>query len=129
MTTVAIALLEQDGDLLICRRRQDQSHAGKWEFPGGKVEPGEEPREALVRELGEELGIDAAVPEEVLRYDYAYARKPPIRLVFFKVTSFRGRIEPAQFAEVRWESRRELPRYDFLEGDARIVRELAEGRY
>lgn len=129
MTTVAIALLERNGDLLICRRRQDQSHAGKWEFPGGKVERGEEPREALVRELGEELGIDASVPEEVVRYDYAYPRRPPIRLVFFKVMSFRGRIEPSQFAEVRWESRQQLPRYDFLEGDARIVRELAEGRY
>ena len=129
MTTVAIALLEQDGDLLICRRRQDQSHAGKWEFPGGKVEPGEEPRAALVRELREELGIDVSVPQEVVRYDYSYPRTPPIRLVFFKVTSFRGRIEPAQFAEVRWESRRELQRYDFLEGDARIVLELAEGRY
>ena len=129
MTTVAIALLEEAGNLLICRRRQDQSHGGKWEFPGGKVEPGEEPREALVRELREELCISASVPEEVARYDYAYAHRSPIRLVFFKVTSFRGRIETAQFADVRWESRQELPRYDFLEGDARIVRELAEGRY
>ena len=129
MTTVAIALLERAGKLLICRRRQDQKHAGKWEFPGGKVEPGEAPGEALVRELREELGVDRADAEEVVRYDYSYPGKPPIRLVFFKVTSFLGQIEPSQFAEVRWESRRELPGYDFLEGDERIVRELADHRY
>lgn len=129
MTTVAIALLERAGKLLICRRRQDQKHAGKWEFPGGKVEPGEAPGEALVRELSEELGIEGADAEEVVRYDYSYPGRLPIRLVFFKVTSFRGQIESSQFAEVRWESRRELPGYDFLEGDERIVRELAHNRY
>jgi mutator protein MutT len=54
MTTVAAALIERDGRILICRRRGDQDHAGKWEFPGGKVEAGEEPPEALARELREE---------------------------------------------------------------------------
>lgn len=127
MTTVAVALIERSGRLLICRRRRDQVHGGKWEFPGGKVEPGETPAEALARELGEELGIGAVRAAEATRYDYAYPGKRPVRLVFFTVTSFRGHIETSQFAETRWEPRAELPRYDFLEGDARIVRELAEG--
>lgn len=127
MTTVAVALLERGGKLLICRRRADQSHAGKWEFPGGKVEAGESPREAVVRELTEELDIRAAAVGEVLRYVYTYPSRPPVRLVFFSVPVHHGTINPAQFAEVRWESRIDLLRFDFLEGDARIVRELAEG--
>lgn len=127
MTTVAVALLERGGKLLICRRRADQSHAGKWEFPGGKVEAGESPREAVARELAEELDIRAAAAREVLRYVYTYPSRPPVRLVFFSVPEYHGTINPAQFAEVRWESRIGLLRFDFLAGDARIIRELAEG--
>lgn len=129
MTTVAVALLERRGKLLICQRRRDQSHAGKWEFPGGKVEAGEEPRQALARELKEELEIEIALAEERVRYKYAYPGKPPLRLVFFRVQQYRGDIEGSQFAEIRWEARASLPRFDFLEGDERIVRELAEGRH
>ena len=127
MTTVAVALLEQDGKVLICRRRNDQAHGGKWEFPGGKVEPGETPAQALVRELGEELGIFAEAFREVCRYEYAYPAKPPICLAFFRVDSYAGSLRGGQFADLRWESREALPTYDFLEGDARIVRELSEG--
>ena len=129
MTTVAVALLERDGMLLICRRRRDQSHARKWEFPGGKVERGEQPREALARELKEELGIEIARAEERVRYKYAYPGKSPLCLVFFRVRSYRGKVDGSQFSEIRWESRASLPHYDFLEGDERIVRELADGSH
>ena len=129
MTTVAVALLERDGKLLICRRRQDQPHARKWEFPGGKVELGEEPPEALARELKEELEIEIALAEERVRYEYAYPGKSPLRLVFFRVRNYRGEVDGSQFSEIRWESRASLPGYDFLEGDERIVRELARGRH
>ncbi len=125
MTTVAAALLERAGRLLICRRREDQAHAGKWEFPGGKAEPGESPSDALRRELREELGIEVAAAEEVLRYEYAYPGKQPIRLVFFRVLEYRGTIETGQFAEACWECPESLPGYDFLAGDERIVRQLA----
>ena len=128
MTTVAVALIQRAGQILICRRRADQSHAGTWDFPGGKVEAGESPREALGRELREELHIAVAKAEERLRYDFAYAGKPAIRLVFFAVTEFSGRIDGSQFDEVRWEYPEALSRYDFLEGDERIVRELAVSR-
>ena len=129
MTTVAVALLERGGRILICRRRQDQSHAGKWEFPGGKVEPGEDADDALARELKEELDIEVADAVERTSYEFAYPGRPPLRLVFFRVREFRGRIDASQFAEVRWEPRANLARYDFLEGDGRIVRELAAGRH
>lgn len=127
MTTVAVALLEREGKVLICRRRNDQAHSGKWEFPGGKVEPGETPGQALVRELGEELGVLAEAFEEVCRYEFAYPGKPAICLAFFRVDRYAGSPQGGQFADLKWESREALPTYDFLEGDARIVRELSEG--
>ena len=129
MTTVAVALIERAGKLLICRRRSDQSHAGKWEFPGGKVERGEASRDALARELKEELGVEVIRAEECVRYEYAYPGKARLRLVFFRVETYRGRVAGEQFAEIRWESRGALARFDFLEGDGRIVRELADGRH
>lgn len=128
MTTVAAGLLEHAGKLLICRRREDQAHPGKWEFPGGKAEPGEVPADALRRELGEELGIDLVRAREILRYQYAYPGNRPILLVFFRVRDYRGVVETSQFAEARWEAPEALPAYDFLEGDGRIVRELASRR-
>ena len=127
MTTVAVALLEREGKVLICRRRNDQAHGGKWEFPGGKVEPGETAGQALVRELGEELSVFAEAFEEVCRYEYSYPGKPAICLAFFRVDRYAGAPQGAQFADLKWESCEALPAYDFLEGDARIVRELSEG--
>ncbi len=127
MTTVAVALLSEAGKVLICRRRKDQAHPGKWEFPGGKVEAGEAPGQALVRELGEELGILAEAFEEVCRYNHSYPGKAPICLAFFRVDRYAGSLQGAQFADLKWESCEALPNYDFLEGDARIVRELAAG--
>ena len=75
MVQVVAAIIERDGRILICRRTREQSHALKWEFPGGKVEPGETPEQAVERELEEELGIDgilfelnfgAAIPAEMM---------------------------------------------------------------
>ena len=129
MTTVAIALMECSGNLLICRRRANQDHGGKWEFPGGKVEPGETPLAALERELEEELGIDSITAEEVVRYEYAYPGKSSVLLVFFRVLQYRGRVDGSQFACLRWEKPAALFEFDFLAGDERIVKELAAGRY
>ena len=71
---VVAGVIERDARILICRRRADaRHHPLKWEFPGGKVEPGEEPRAALARELGEELGIRAEIGEEIESFAYQYA--------------------------------------------------------
>jgi mutator protein MutT len=129
MTTVVAALIERDGRILICRRRGDQDHAGKWEFPGGKVEAGEEPKEALVRELREELDIEAVIDGEVTRYEYAYPGRKPIRLVFYHVGEFNGEPDYEHFAETAWASPAALPEYDFLEGDVEFVRKIAAGEF
>jgi 8-oxo-dGTP diphosphatase len=129
ITTVTAAVIERNGRVLICRRRLDQDHPGKWEFPGGKLEPGEEPAESLRRELREELGIEAKIGPEITRYEYRYAGRKPIRLVFFRVTEFKGDPDYSQFDQVEWTSPADLPGYDFLEGDVEFVRELAEGKF
>jgi 8-oxo-dGTP diphosphatase len=129
MTTVTAAVIERDGRILICRRRLDQDHPGKWEFPGGKLEPGEEPSESLRRELREELGVEAVIGAEITRYEYGYPGRKPIRLMFFRVTEFAGDPDYSQFHQVEWISAADLPRYDFLEGDVEFVRELANAEF
>ena len=125
MTQVVAAVIERAGKVLICRRRADQPHPLKWEFPGGKVEPGEAPPAALMRELQEELGIHAEIGAQIADYQYTYAGRPPIRLIFFNVTQFAGELENRLFEQIRWEPRERLPEYDFLEGDVDFVRRLA----
>lgn len=129
ITTVTAALIERGGRVLICRRRLDQDHPGKWEFPGGKIEPGEEPSESLRRELREELGVEAKIGPEITRYEYRYTGRKPIRLIFFRVTEFTGDPDYSQFQQVEWAPPADLPGYDFLEGDVEFVRELAEGKF
>lgn len=120
--TVVAAIIAREESVLICQRRADQQHAGKWEFPGGKVEPGEEPAAALHRELREELAIEASIGAEVARYEYTYRGRNPIELVFYNVREFRGEPTNLIFAQILWEKIENLPSYDFLEGDVELLR-------
>ena len=128
MTVVVAAVIERDGRVLIGQRKPGKWHALKWEFPGGKVEPGEAPTAALARELEEELGIRAEIGPQLADYQHTYAGRPPIRLIFFRVTAFSGSLENRDFHDVRWETRERLPAVDFLEGDVDFVRSLASAR-
>ena len=125
MTTVTAAVIERGGRILICRRRPEQKHGGKWEFPGGKQEEGESRRDSLRRELHEELRIEARIESEITRYQYQYPGREPVRLVFFRVREFSGEPDYAHFDQVRWVKPEEMPTFDFLEGDVAFVRELA----
>lgn len=124
MVQVVAGILEREGQILICRRTARQSHALKWEFPGGKVEDGETPPAALARELEEELGIRGARGREIARYEFAYPGKKPILLFFFAVTEFAGEPENRIFEEMRWAPRKRLDSFDFLEGDRDFLRIL-----
>ena len=127
MTTVVAGVIERaGGGILIAQRRAGSAHALKWEFPGGKVDTGETPEAALARELQEELAIQAVVGREVLRYEYSYAGQPPILLIFFEVTNFSGEPRNRVFERIAWAGRRELSSYDFLAGDAEVVRQLGK---
>lgn len=122
---VAAVIERADGKLLIGQRMNGDRHAFKWEFPGGKVERGEAPLAALVRELQEELGIEAIIGPEIVRYEHSYANRPPILLIFYKVVDFKGNLAAKAFEQILWESRERLPEYDFLDGDLDFVRRLA----
>ena len=128
MTTVVAGILVRVGQVLACRRRGDQDHAGKWEFPGGKVEADETPAAALERELREELGIEARIGGEIDRYEFAYPGKKPILLIFLEVEAWEGELNGSFFAETCWRRPEELTELDFLEGDAPFLERVQSGR-
>ncbi|MBS1835943.1 MAG: (deoxy)nucleoside triphosphate pyrophosphohydrolase [Acidobacteria bacterium] len=121
---VAGVIEAPDGRILACQRKKGHRHELKWEFPGGKLEAGENPAEALRRELSEELGIDAEIGKEMARYEFSYQGKPPIELIFFSVHEFRGEIRNQVFEQMRWCEPKQLVTLDFLEGDIDFVRRL-----
>jgi 8-oxo-dGTP diphosphatase len=123
LTTVVAAVIEREGRILIGQRKRTGQHPLKWEFPGGKVEAGETPEAAVARELGEELGIAAAVEAEITRYQYEYPGRAPILLIFYRVTEFAGEPQNLDFEQIVWVERRRLGEYDFLEGDREFIRD------
>jgi 8-oxo-dGTP diphosphatase len=125
---VVAALIFKDDLILVCQRTRHQTMPLKWEFPGGKIEEGEQPRDALRRELNEELGIDATIGEEVARIRHEYRNGSAVELRFYAVREYKGEIENRIFKDMRWALRPDLPSFDFLEADLQLVRELAEGK-
>jgi len=124
VTTVVAGVIERAGRILIGQRKRIGYHPLKWEFPGGKVEPSETPEEALIRELREELGIEARIDRELLRYEYQYPGRSRILLIFYRVVEFDSAIRNLDFEEIRWEQPDRLNDYDFLEGDAQFIARL-----
>jgi 8-oxo-dGTP diphosphatase len=121
---VVAAVIRRGGLILIGQRKKESRHGLKWEFPGGKVEPGENPRQAIVRELREELAIDATIGEEITRYEYRYPQRLPIQLIFYFVDDFAGEPENLAFERLVWEPVERLAAYDFLEADVEFIRSL-----
>jgi 8-oxo-dGTP diphosphatase len=128
MKRVVAALILRDDKVLVCQRTRHQTMPLKWEFPGGKIESGEQPRDALRRELDEELGIDATIGEEVARIRHDYKNGAAVELRFYAVREYRGEIENRIFKDMRWARPSELPALDFLEADLGLVRNLVEGK-
>jgi 8-oxo-dGTP diphosphatase len=128
MKQVVAALIVRENKILICQRTRHQTMPLKWEFPGGKIEPGEKPEEALRRELEEELGILATVGSKVATIAHTYGNGGMVELHFFLVQKFTGEIENRIFRDVRWVGKNEMPDYDFLEADVGLVRDLANGK-
>jgi 8-oxo-dGTP diphosphatase len=115
-------------EVLICQRRPDQPLGSKWEFPGGKMEPGETAEEALRRELKEELGIDAIVGTLVAHIRHNYRSGGAVDLQFFLVREYTGEATNLIFQDIRWCPLRHLPEYDFVTADRNLVRDLAAGK-
>lgn len=127
MRTVVAALITQDRKLLICQRKHTGPFPLLWEFPGGKVEPGESAADALARELREELGVTAAVGEEVYRTRHRYPEmRDDLLLIFFRAR-LAGGASPVNLAFERfeWADLSALPQYDFLPADSELIRRLS----
>lgn len=112
------------GRLLACRRPEGKHLAGKWEFPGGKVEPGESPHRALVRELREELEITVEPAETLTPVVHDYGRGP-IRLIPILCRITDGTPHPHEHDEIRWCAIHELQRLDLADADLPILAEWA----
>jgi 8-oxo-dGTP diphosphatase len=128
MKQVVAALIVRDNKILICQRTEDQAMPLKWEFPGGKVERDEDLKDALRRELEEELGIDAEIGCKIAAIQHTYASGASLALYFYRVDQFRNEIDNRIFRDVRWVDRKELPTYDFLEADVRLVKDISAGK-
>jgi 8-oxo-dGTP diphosphatase len=129
MKRVVAGLIVKDGKLLVCQRTRHQTMPLKWEFPGGKIEEGEQPRDALRRELDEELGILATIGDEVRRIQHEYPNGGMVELRFFIVREFQRELENRIFKDMQWADPKDLPNFDFLEADLLLVGELAAGRF
>jgi 8-oxo-dGTP diphosphatase len=127
MKRVVAALILQDGKLLVCQRTRHQTMPLKWEFPGGKIEEGEQPRAALRRELDEELGIRATIGDELARIQHEYPNGGMVELRFYVVREYVGELENRIFKDMQWAAPKDLPKFDFLEADLTLVNDLAAG--
>jgi bis(5'-nucleosidyl)-tetraphosphatase len=123
MIDVTAAVLIENGKVLIARRSPGASQAGLWEFPGGKVRPGESTAHCLKREIREELGIEIEVAEFFAESVYAYEDKT-IRLMAYRVRIERGELSANDHAELAWVAPADLSRYQFCPADLPFVEKL-----
>jgi 8-oxo-dGTP diphosphatase len=128
MKRVVAGLIVRDGKLLVCQRTRHQTMPLKWEFPGGKIEEGEQPRDALRRELDEELGIQATIGDELARIQHEYPNGGMVELRFYIIRDYNGELENRIFKDIQWAEPKDLPRFDFLEADLTLVTDLAAGK-
>ena len=120
---VVAAVVERDGRYLITRRLEGTHLAGLWECPGGKLLPGEQPEDALRRELKEELGVEVAVGELIQTVDWTYPEKS-VRLLFFRC-ALAGEPTPLEGQEMRWVAAADLRSYNFPDADATLIARLS----
>ena len=125
MKQVTAALMMRDDKMFIARRATDQKLAGMWEFPGGKIEPGETAEECLARELHEEFGITVKVGEFFCDSTYRYAHGA-IQLLCYWVEHLSGDFKPTVHDEIAWVELSELSSYEFAPADIPVVAELVK---
>lgn len=123
MIKVTAAILKKDDLVLIAQRKADDKLAGKWEFPGGKIELGETPEQCLTREIKEEFNIDIMVGEYFGDSTHCYGDKT-VYLMAFWAKWLGGKINATAHDHYKWVSVGELSHYDFAAADLPFVEKL-----
>jgi mutator protein MutT len=127
MIQVCAAIIERDGLIMSARRKPGTHLAGYWEFPGGKIEPGESPEACLARELHEELGITAQIGAYIGESLHDYGSRV-IRLRAFRVTDFEGEIQLFEHDAIQWLTPDELTTVDWAPADIPLVKQYQAQR-
>lgn len=122
---VVTALLKRQGKLLVGQRPDGAHLARTWEFPGGKIELGESPQEALVRELKEELSIDAEIGRLVFAGSHTYG-STGILFLFYEVKFWKGQIKTNAHLDLKWVSTKELKDLELPEANQKFLDGLLE---
>ena len=120
---VVAGYIQEKGHLLVTRRFPQDARGGLWEFPGGKVKPGERPAQALARELYEELGIKVEVGEKLVQVEHDYG-DVAIRLHLLSARIVAGRPRPLGCAELRWVPSEEMETLELAPADRKLVQLL-----
>ncbi len=121
---VAALIRREDGRILICQRPRQKARGLLWEFPGGKVEPGETEAQALIRECREELGILIQPGQAAARVEHAYPDLF-VRLSLLEARILQGTPQRLEHEALCWAAPEELPGYDFCPADRPILERLA----
>lgn len=117
---VTAAVILKNKKVLITRRKEDGRHPGKWEFPGGKVEPGESPRECIAREIKEEIGVAVLVGEKIVEINHRYDDME-ILLIAYTCEIDSGIARNLGCSDHAWVSPEEVFRFDLLPPDLKIA--------
>ncbi len=122
---VVCAVIGQNGLILCAQRSESMALPLKWEFPGGKIEPGEAEEPALKREIQEELNVDIEILERLPEHDYAYTPEKIIRLIPYRCTLATGStLHAREHAELRWVSKSDLLSLDWAAADVPVVHDV-----
>ena len=120
---VVAALIRKDDRFLVCQRPPDKARALLWEFPGGKIEPGESGPEALVRECREELGADIRVLGAFMDVTHAYPDLT-VHLTLYESRIVSGEVQRIEHSDIRWITPEEIDEYDFCPADQAFCAEI-----
>ena len=120
---VAVAVIEREGKFLIAQRKPEDSFGGQWEFPGGKLRPGEDLAECLTREIREELGVTISVGPRLCVIDHTYPTRA-IRLHCFACRIAEGEPQAIECSQWQWIGPQELNRFRFPPASGPIIAEI-----
>jgi 8-oxo-dGTP diphosphatase len=123
MQLVTAALLERDGKILLARRKAGKHMGNRWEFPGGKLLPGETPEQALSRELQEELGIETRIGEYLGSARFAQGRVE-LEILLYRAEHLSGAFTLREHEALAWVEPADLELYDLADSDRELVRRV-----